>query len=72
MCLGAVVHLLRRVLVAPWAQDVLQQPVDHIQHLVTLQHSIIGLQVALPLLLHLQARNTVPRVPTLAWGWWVT
>lgn len=34
-------------------QDVLQQPVDHIQRLILLQHNVIGLHVALPLLLHL-------------------
>lgn len=34
-------------------QDVLQQPVDHVQSLVLLQHNVIGVHVALTLLLHL-------------------
>lgn len=37
----------------PLAQDVLQQPIDHIQSLVLLQHDVIGVHVALPPLLHL-------------------
>lgn len=34
-------------------QDVFQQPVDHVQSLVLLQHDVIGVQVALTLFLHL-------------------
>ncbi|KAL0597754.1 hypothetical protein AAY473_033106 [Plecturocebus cupreus] len=49
----------------PLAQDVLQQPVDHIQCLVLLQHYVIGVHVALPLLLHLPERGVSPCWP----GW---
>lgn len=41
----------------PLVQDVLQQPVDHVQRLVLLQHNVIGGHVALPLLLHLPGRG---------------
>lgn len=37
----------------PLVQDVLQQPVDHVQSLILLQHNVIGVHVALTLLLHL-------------------
>lgn len=41
----------------PLVQDVLQQPVHHIQRLVLLQHNVIGGHVALPPLLHLPGRG---------------
>lgn len=37
----------------PLMEDVLQQPVDHVQCLVLLQHNVIGVHVALPPLFHL-------------------
>jgi hypothetical protein len=39
--------------VVPLAQDILQQPVDHVQCLVLLQDNVIGIHIALPLFLHL-------------------
>lgn len=57
-------------------QDVLQQPVDHVQCLVLLQHDVIGVHVALSPLFHLPGEQRL-RVPqTLCpqplqstWGW---
>lgn len=37
----------------PLKQDVLQQPIDHVQRLVLLQHDVVGIHVPLPPLLHL-------------------
>ena len=48
-------------------QDVLQQPIDHVQSLVPLQHDVIRVHVALPPFLHLpgEQRARVPQHPAL-------
>ena len=46
-------------------QDVLQQPIDHVQSLVPLQHDVIRVHVALPPLLHLPGEQRAQSPSTL-------
>lgn len=44
-------------------EDMLQQPVDHVQRLVLLQHDVIGVHVAFPPLFHLPRGREGPESP---------